>query len=157
MAMDKTKVLRHAVHVYFKVRTDPNTAEAHATADGWVDVGSIEGKASKFTPEPYTYPTQDSDDNHAGLKQTFETAALEIDATKLTSLETMIGEKCDVLLVPVNTTDTRVLKLLGFSGYIGGYDGVFHPQERLKLPIKMSAIGAKPSDLVSLVTIDWDL
>jgi len=152
--MDKTKIFAADCHLYLASRsTTPDTAVSHASfPTGWTEVGFMKAGSAKLTPEKHEIDLHTGEKHLLGVTLKFEAAALETDAAKLTALEAMINYRVDLILKPVNTSVTRVWKLLGFNVAVL-LEGVFSSKDALTLPISGQVTGARVSDCFDEITL----
>jgi hypothetical protein len=153
--MDKTKIFASDCHLYIASRgATPDTPVAHSTFPGtdWKEVGFMPRGAAKVSTEKDEIDLHTGEKHLTGVVLKFEGAGLETDATKLTALEAMINYRCDLILKPVNTSVTRVWKLLGMNIAVT-LDGPFSGKAPLTLPISGQVSGAKVSDCFDEITL----
>jgi hypothetical protein len=141
--MDKTKIFASDCHLYIASRgATPDTAVSHSTFPGtaWKEVGFMKQGQAKLSTEFHTMDLHTGEKHQLGVTLKFDTAALETDATNLTTLEGFIGYRCDLILKPTNGS-ARVWKLLGMNVAVG-LEGPFSAKDALTLPISGQVTGA---------------
>ena len=153
--MDKTKIFACDCDVYIASRgATPGTAVAHDTFPGtaWKEVGYLKQGAAKLSFDKSEIDLHTGEKKQLGITLKFDAAALETDATKLTTLEAFIGTKNDIILKPVSSSETRVWKLLGMNVSIG-MEGPLSSKDALTFPISGQVTGAKVSDCFDEITL----
>ncbi len=156
---DRTKIKAMEYEVYIAKRTvvrTPVTLPTRAVIDAggdatWKAVGAYQQKGAKFKTEDVTTILQGGNNHQLGVKGTFEVPALETDSTKLTTLETFLPERVDILCVEINGTYTYVEYLN--MGLIVNAEDALNQEEPNKFPLKASAFAAKVSDIRAQGTI----
>ena len=153
--MDKTKIFASDCHLYIASRgATPDTAVAHATFPGtaWIEVGFMKQGVLKLSTEKHELDLHTGEKKQLGVTLKLEGAGLETNAAKLTALEALVDYRCDIICKPVNTTVTRVWKMLGMNLSVG-LEGPFSAKDALVLPISGQVNGAKVSDCFDEITL----
>jgi hypothetical protein len=153
--MDKTKIFASDCHMYIASRgATPDTAVAHAAFPGtaWKEVGFMKQGSVKLSTDKFEIDLHTGEKQQLGVTLKLEADALETDAAKLTELEGMVNYRTDIILKPVNSTVTRVWKLLGFNMSVG-LAGPMSMKDALTLPLSGQVNGAKVSDCFDEITL----
>jgi hypothetical protein len=152
---DKTKIFAADSFIYIASRgATPDTAVAHDVFPGttWKNIGYFKRGTAKVSTEVHEIDLNDGQKQQLGVTMKFEAAALESDATMMTTLEGMINNKCDIIIKPVSSSITRVVKLLGFNVSVG-LEGPFVGNEPLTVPVKGQSVGSKVTDVYDDITL----